>query len=326
MLARALAVLSSSLVAAGCGQPISQWEPKIASLSPGVVEAGGSTQLSFTVDRAPTYGADLRVELSPPTSGTVPATVHLGGGQAQGTFTFTGNTAWAEGTVSLSAGSTATAPVLVARGLVISELAPAGPLGAYDEFVELYNPTSQEIQLVGYVLEYSSLSNPTVFNAWHTFEAGAAIASHGFYVVGNSVSPVKDVASNGILMSATGGAIRLQQGATTVDQLGWGGGNSEGSSVPAPGAPGSLERKARSSSSIASMSSGADQLLGNAYDLDDNATDFVARPTREPQTAASGAREPGRGAPASEVPRGNPSGPRVSEGRSPRNLAKRRAA
>lgn len=292
MLARALAVLSASLVAAGCGQPISQWEPRIVSLSPGVVEAGGSIPISFTVDRAPTQGVDLRVELSPPTIGTAPATVHLDGGRAQGTFTFTGSSAWAEGTVSLSGRSTATAPVLVARGLVISELAPAGPLGAVDEFVELYNPTSQEIQLLGYVLEYSSVSSPTSFSSWHTFEAGAAIASHGFYVVGNDVSPVKDVIANGVLMSATGGAIRLQLGSTTVDQLGWGAGNSEGSAVPPPGASGSLERKARSSSSIASLSTGADQSLGNAYDSDDNATDFVARPTREPQTAASGVREP----------------------------------
>jgi hypothetical protein len=292
MLARALAALSLSVVVAGCGQPISQWEPKIVSLTPGVVEAGGSIQLAFAVDRAPANGADLQATLSPPSIGTVPALVHLAGGQAQGTFTFTGNTAWAEGTVTLTAGSTVTVPVLVARGLVISELAPAGPLGASDELVELYNPTSYDVSLAGYELEYSSLSNPTLFTSWHTFDAAPVIPSHGFYVVGNTTSPVKDVPANGVLMSATGGAIRLRQGGTTVDQLGWGGGNSEGTSAPAPSSTGSLERKARSGSSAPGMASGADQLLGNAYDSDDNAADFVVRTTREPQTAASGAHEP----------------------------------
>ncbi|MBI5478172.1 MAG: hypothetical protein HY906_04910, partial [Deltaproteobacteria bacterium] len=46
---------------------------------------------------------------------------------------------------------------------------------------------------------------------------------------------------------------------------------------------GSVERKANASSTAASMTTGADVSAGNNRDSDDNAADFVARPTRQPQ-------------------------------------------
>jgi hypothetical protein len=180
---------------------------------------------------------------------------------------------------------------MVARGLVISELAPEGPADPDDEFVELYNPTTAAIALAGYSLEYSSAANPTTFNSWHLFTSGS-IPSHGFYAVGKLASSAWDVTANGTyLMGGAGGTIRLVQGGSSVvDQLGWGTGASEGSSAPAPNGNASLERKARSGSTASSMSFGEDQLFGNSYDSNNNASDFVNRSLREPQTSA--AREP----------------------------------
>ena len=54
---------------------------------------------------------------------------------------------------------------------------------------------------------------------------------------------------------------------------------------------GSYERKAYATSDATSMTTGADATKGNSYDSDNNSTDFVLRPTRDPQNASSGVTE-----------------------------------
>ena len=77
----------------------------------------------------------------------------------------------------------------------------------------------------------------------------------------------------------------------TVDTVGWGtAAGPEG--MPTPIATGgplvSLERKANAMSTSMSMTTGgADELLGNGEDTDNNAADFVPRATRDPQNSMS---------------------------------------
>jgi hypothetical protein len=83
---------------------------------------------------------------------------------------------------------------------------------------------------------------------------------------------------------------------TVLDRVCWGSAVAaicEGSvlALPPPTA-GSYERKASATSTAATMSvGGADELAGNAYDTNNNANDFVLRPTRNPQSMLS-PREP----------------------------------
>ncbi|MGC8928828.1 MAG: lamin tail domain-containing protein, partial [Myxococcota bacterium] len=50
----------------------------------------------------------------------------------------------------------------------------------------------------------------------------------------------------------------------------------------------SVERKARNTSIAATMQSGGiDEFLGNGYDTDNNANDFIVRDTKEPQNSSS---------------------------------------
>jgi hypothetical protein len=76
-----------------------------------------------------------------------------------------------------------------------------------------------------------------------------------------------------------------------ADTLGYGTGAAGPETSPAPvgnfSGGQSLERKAKSSSTATSMSSGADATAGNNEDSNNNANDFVVRPVRGPQNLSS---------------------------------------
>jgi hypothetical protein len=138
---------------------------------------------------------------------------------------------------------------------------------------------------------------------------GSKIPAHGYFLVTATgyVGTVAGNASNGTSMSMAAAAGHLRLGlpgitsAATdplaVDWVGYGSAavGAEGNapvttSVPAAG---SFERKALSTSDASTMvSGGADELKGNGYDSDNNASDFVARPTRNPQNASSTTEKP----------------------------------
>ena len=92
-------------------------------------------------------------------------------------------------------------------------------------------------------------------------------------------------------LSDTGGTVELRVGMIAIDRFGWGTATVVESSAYTPAitsGAASYERKANAASTAASMSvGGADELAGNRYDTDHNATDFVTRPTRQPQTLSS---------------------------------------
>ncbi len=193
--------------------------------------------------------------------------------------------------------------------VVISEFAAAGPGGASDEFVELFNGSNQTVSVAGWFVEYG----PAPLSSWQTkatLPAGATIPAHGFYLV-TSPAPASYTGSaapdfqtvNSISMAAADGHVRLllpggssSTPATSplvADTVGYGGAANAPETAPA-GVPawgslgtGSLERKANASSTATSMTSGADATHGNNYDANNNSTDFVIRTTREPQNTAS---------------------------------------
>ena len=202
--------------------------------------------------------------------------------------------------------------------VVISELAAAGAGGASDEFVELYNGGPSPVSVAGWKLLYRSATGAT-YSLIDTVAAGATIPSHGFYLMGSGGSsgyqgmPALDQvvktsagAPTAMGLAAAAGHVRLglpgvsdtpnlPDGGVDVlvsDTVGYGSTavGAETAPAPAPNFAGgqSLERKAKSSSTATSMATGgADATAGNNFDSNDNANDFVVRPTRQPQNLAS---------------------------------------
>jgi hypothetical protein len=202
--------------------------------------------------------------------------------------------------------------------IVLSELAAAGPNGAGDEFIELYNGAPASVPIGTWRLQYRAATGAAYGNLV-TIPAGASIPAHGFYLVASATAggylgmvapdlPAATATGTATMLglAATGGHVRLGlPGVGTVpllpdggmdplvsDTLGWGNAvGPEGTAAPvanwSSNASGSLERKAKASSTAASMETGADSLLGNNQDTNDNAADFVLRTTRGPQNTMS---------------------------------------
>ncbi len=202
--------------------------------------------------------------------------------------------------------------------LLISELAAAGPAGADDEFLELYNPSAQAVSIAGWVLQYRAAPTTSNWQATTLLPAGASIPARGFYLVtsttaagGYSGSATADFVartSGGVVKALTyaaaGGNVRLGLPGASItlanadplisDAVAYGTGvNGEGTAAPvggwgsgAPYTGASLERKASASSTSVTMS-GSEAAAGNGWDSNDNASDWVTRALREPQNAGS---------------------------------------
>ncbi|RYZ40697.1 MAG: amidohydrolase [Myxococcaceae bacterium] len=286
---------------------------KLSSITPDVVtvNAGKTQVFTVTLDRkAPAGGAAVDVVLAPSGVGELSsATVTVAEGQTTATVTFTAGSA--EGSTQLNAsyaGVTKSAAITVSvvasvGHVLISEFCGGTTASATDEFVELYNPTNQDVNIGGWKVQYRSATG-TTYSGSFTLAADAVIKAHGFYLIGGATYADPTVtadATSGINSSASvtaGGHIRIGTGAmgntltdpNVVDLLGYGtGAGPEGKAAPAhPASGGSLERKAKATSTSATMGAGgADETLGNGYDTDDNSTDFVTRAARQPQNSKS---------------------------------------
>jgi hypothetical protein len=179
--------------------------------------------------------------------------------------------------------------------VVISEVAPHG-VDAFDEFVELYNHGSSAVDVGGCALVYYTNAGAAMPRA--TFATGTTIASHHFYLLGSmgymgTVAPdMPNAWSSGLADSDA--TISFECGGAPVDRLGYGVGATVREGNPAPAIPtaelstASYERKAVMSSTPATLApGGADAMLGNGYDTNDNASDFVILATRDPASSTS---------------------------------------
>lgn len=204
--------------------------------------------------------------------------------------------------------------------LVISELAAAGPNGADDEFVELYNPGAEDVSLVGWALQ----SRGPTATGWSTVNVlsgtSVTIHAHGYFLIGSGTAtgytgtPAADFVARSTtnnpkalgLANANAQVRLVLPGATTStpagdplvgDAVGYGTGAmfGEGAATVAgpwgassPYSAASLERKANASSTSMTMGTGgSDENAGNGSDTNVNASDFVTRMTRQPQSTMS---------------------------------------
>lgn len=155
--------------------------------------------------------------------------------------------------------------------LVLNEFSPAGPLGADDEFVELYNTGTCTMSLEGWTLRYSSAGGSTPATRW-TGTVGNLIAPGGYFLLASPTLATYAATRNGTFMTglaATGGALGLYAPSATAphDSVAYGSAASthplaEGA-MPAPAPPSALM------GSLARTPNGADSNV--------NASDFTAR-------------------------------------------------
>ncbi|QQR41475.1 lamin tail domain-containing protein [Myxococcus xanthus] len=291
---------------------------ELATLSPEVISVSAGQTQGYTVelDVPPAQDTVIQLALEPASLGTVPATVTVTANSLSAKFDFTAGSTGGEGQlVAALNGQSIAAAVQVTAGsstghVVISEFAPAGPGGAGDEFIELYNPTSSAVDISGWKLQYKSATSTTGYNSSYTLPAGSVIAPRSYFLAVSSAyasSSGNTVTGNAnwggtIAMGGSAGHVRLgyPEMALTdaitsplvVDTVGYGSNANqpEGTRIATvPPVAGSYERKASAISTVESMTTGADALLGNGHDSNDNSADFILRPTRQPQNASSAA-------------------------------------
>lgn len=185
--------------------------------------------------------------------------------------------------------------VSVTGHIVISEIQIDGAT-ATDEFVELYNPTDSDIVMSGWRLRKK---NSTGTEATLVATLSGTIPAHGFFLIGcrgyvgavstnTQYSTADNIPADGCVI------LYSDAGVTVVDKVGIGASVDFETAAYStnPAANRSIERKANTDSSAATMASGGvDELEGNGYDTDNNLNDFVYRTTSDPQNSNS-QREP----------------------------------
>ncbi|MEO7617927.1 MAG: lamin tail domain-containing protein [Candidatus Saccharibacteria bacterium] len=174
--------------------------------------------------------------------------------------------------------------------VLISELQTNGGTGhAGNEFIELYNPSSDDIALDGWKVQYHSSSNTDCVNGWSSspkiiVTTPAVIKSHGFYLFAATgyLTTADSRFSAGLSDSA--GAIRLLRPDMSVaDALAWGAAPcGMGTAAPSPTIGRSLERRPGEDAPLA----------GNSSNTSDNAQDFSLRTMPEPQSTLSAIEDP----------------------------------
>ncbi|MCS7131387.1 MAG: S8 family serine peptidase, partial [Hadesarchaea archaeon] len=190
----------------------------------------------------------------------------------------------------------------IANHVVISEFATRGPGGAYDEFIELYNPTGNDVEIGGWNLNYytgTRWDHPTV-GIIATFPQGAKIPAYGFYLWGNlngytgAIAPDHATAYAGLADGTAGSprGIRLRDASNAViDTVVY---EADGNTLNAEAEGGRTapNRGTANDNKSVERKSGPDNLphredMGNGRDTNHNFNDWYRRTTRQPQNSAS---------------------------------------
>lgn len=196
----------------------------------------------------------------------------------------------------------------VANHIVISEVYGGGGNSGStwkNDFVELYNPTNAPVNITGWSVQYGSIDKPM---SQVTMLTGT-IQPKSFFLVqesqgagGTKDLPTPDVVGVIPMASGSGKVALVRDGSlvsgpidpTVVDFIGYGSANqSEGSPAPLLSNTTSVERKASGTSTAASLGpAGSEEKAGNGWDVNDNASDFVAQMAINPQNSASSKEPP----------------------------------
>lgn len=200
----------------------------------------------------------------------------------------------------------------LATHIVISEVQVEGANPALD-FIEIYNPTDSPVSLAGHRL--IKVASTGTESDIEVFTAEDIIPAHGYRLwcnnglnalLGCDESSADSISDNNSIAIRNGDLIT----GTLIDAVTFGspiGALGEGTSLTAPSALTSVERKANSLSTSETMAStGIDELMGNGEDSNDNATDFVARSNPQAQSNDLGI-EPAITPTATEEPTASPS-------------------
>lgn len=177
-----------------------------------------------------------------------------------------------------SIGLPAAAVVWPPSTLVISELQTGG-VSASDEFAEIANLGSRNVDLAGLEVVYVTSTGGTVTRK-ATWASNTILAPGRHLLIANAAgvyASIADAAYTGGF-AATGGSIVLRVvGGGPVDAVGWGDATNsfvEGSAAPAPAAGQSIERRPGGSA-------------GNTTDTNDNAADWFAQSVPNPQNLSA---------------------------------------
>ena len=146
------------------------------------------------------------------------------------------------------------------------------------EWVELYNPTDQPVDLTGWTLDGRYENDATI--------GSVSIQPYSYYSIGDAGSGADLEETITLTNSASANCwVRIQNsGSVTIDAVGWDplvileGEHYETAMAANPGTTNTLERK---STEI------HDEAKGNGWDTNDNSQDFIVRTTPQIQTAAS---------------------------------------
>ncbi|MBN2118052.1 MAG: lamin tail domain-containing protein [Anaerolineales bacterium] len=105
--------------------------------------------------------------------------------------------------------------------VVISQFRTSGPNGANDEYIELYNPTTNPIDISGWKINASNAAGTRATRA--TIPASTLLRSGQYYLVANYVGYSISVAANltyGTGIADNGGIALLRANNSVVDQVG----------------------------------------------------------------------------------------------------------
>ena len=169
-----------------------------------------------------------------------------------------------------------------AASVVISEvLYDAEGSDEGQEFVELYNPTAQDVDITGWKLEWG---NGNYTDAWETevtFEA--TLHAYSFYLVGEENVTGADIVADLDLQNGPDAVRIVDENDQIMDLVGYGEESDFNNSEYYEGTP---MYDVQEGHSIERKPGFEDPLHGNGQDTDNNIVDFLDRETPEPQNSS----------------------------------------
>src|SRR3989344_6381798 len=178
----------------------------------------------------------------------------------------------------------------IGGNILISEIQIEG-VTTFDEFVELYNPSSSPVVLTDWTLTRKT-SGGAESNLVLAFDE-ATIPALGYFLVANEAYTGSIVAdqiysANSQNIAPSNTVLLYDADGILVDKVGMGEAiDFETEVMDPPLVNESIERKANADSTIESMVSGSDQFVGNGQETDNNSLDFVLRGASNPQNVSS---------------------------------------